>query len=667
MKITAAQARHRISQLREVINHQRYLYHVLDKAELSEAALDSLKHELAQLEDQFPQFITKDSPTQRVAGQALPQFKKVRHTAPMLSLNDVFSLTELEQWEQRLRKLTTKTLLYYAEIKMDGLAVTLRYEDGVLVQGATRGDGKVGEDVTMNLRTIESVPLRLRGKTYPKVVEVRGEVYMTKAQFEKINKAEDNKYANPRNISAGSIRQLDPKIAAARGLSFMAYDCVTDLGVTEHSAVHARLTELGFPSNSLNRRCANLAEVEQYHTEVMQRRAKLPYWTDGIVVNVDSLALYRQFGVIGKAPRGSVAYKFPAEQATTLVEDIQVQVGRTGALTPVAHLTPVPVAGSTVARATLHNADEIKRLDVRVGDTVVIEKAGDIIPDVIAVVTELRPATSRPYRFPQRCPACLAAVARQANEVAYYCVNPKCPAKHREQLYHFVSKTALDIKGLGPKIVDALVDANLVKAPADFFRLTVSQLLPLERFAEKSAENLVREIKQATQVPLARFIYALGIRHVGEETAIALASHFQSLARVRQADLTALETVPDIGGVVAKSIVAYFQDTKAQTQLDDLLHYVTVVKHQPSGGAAGSSQNHSALYGKTCVLTGTLEHLTRDAAKQKIREAGGNVSGSVSKATDYVIAGSEPGSKYDKAKALGVTILSEAEFLRLVQ
>ncbi|EKD76744.1 MAG: hypothetical protein ACD_43C00006G0002, partial [uncultured bacterium] len=392
--LTLAQAKQRILKLREVINHQRYLYHVFDKAELSEAALDSLKHELALLEDDFPQLITSDSPTQRVAGTALPQFQKVRHTAPMLSLNDVFSFAELEQWEQRLRKLTTEPLPYYAEIKMDGLAVTLLYENGIFKHGATRGDGKVGEDVTVNLRTIESIPLRLRGNSYPKVLEVRGEVYMTKAQFEKINKAEETKYANPRNISAGSIRQLDPKIAAARGLSFMAYDCVTDLGVREHSAVHERLIELGFPSNRLNRRCADLHAVEEYHTEIMKRRSKIPYWTDGVVVNIDNLDLLRQFGVIGKAPRGSVAYKFPAEQATTLVQDIQVQVGRTGALTPVAHLQPVLVAGSTVARATLHNADEIKRLDVRVGDTVVIEKAGDIIPDVVSVVPELRPASS---------------------------------------------------------------------------------------------------------------------------------------------------------------------------------------------------------------------------------------------------------------------------------
>lgn len=661
----ASQAKHRIIQLREVINQQRYLYHVLDKAELSEAALDSLKHELAQLEEQFPQFITKDSPTQRVAGQALPQFTKVRHSVAMLSLNDVFSLDELTQWEQRLRKLTTQPLRYYAEIKMDGLAVTLRYEAGVFVQGATRGDGKIGEDVTMNLRTIESIPLRLRGKNYPKTVEVRGEVYMTKTQFEKINRAEGNKYANPRNISAGSIRQLDPRIVAARGLSFMAYDCVTDLGVTDHSVVHERLAELGFPSNGLNRRCVSLDEVEKYHSDIMQRRAKLPYWTDGIVVNVDSLAQYRQFGVIGKAPRGSVAYKFPAEQATTIVEDIQIQVGRTGALTPVAHLKPVPVAGTTVARATLHNADEIERLDVRIGDTVVIEKAGDIIPDVVSVVADLRPKTSQPYHFPKQCPACGAVIARRAKAVAHYCINSRCPAQHREQLYHFVSKSALDIKGLGPRIVDQLVDERLVQTPADFFRLTVEQLLPLERFAQKSAENLVREIKQAATVSLARFIYALGIRHVGEETAIALANHFQTLRQLRQADQTSLETVPDVGSIVAHSIVAYFADKKNQQQLDDLLQYVTVHKQQNVGVMVGGKA--SPLYGKTCVLTGTLEHLTRAAAKQKIREAGGNVSGSVSQATDYVITGSDPGSKYDKAKALGVTILSEADFLKLLK
>jgi DNA ligase (NAD+) len=663
MKVSLAQASKRVAKLRDVINHERYLYHVLNKGELSEAALDSLKHELAQLEELFPQLVTADSPTQRVAGQALPQFKKVRHSVTMLSLNDVFSFAELQHWEQRLRKLTTQPLRYYAEIKMDGLAVTLRYEAGQFVQGATRGDGTVGEDVTANLRTIESIPLRLRGRHYPAVVEVRGEVYMTKAQFEKINQQEGGKYANPRNISAGSIRQLDPTMTAARGLSFMAYDCVTDLEISAHSAVHERLVELGFPSNRLNRPCANLAEVEQYHQAIMERRTKLPYWTDGVVVNVDSLPLYRQFGVIGKAPRGSVAYKFPAEQATTVVADIQVQVGRTGALTPVAHLRPVPVAGTTVARATLHNADEIKRLDVRLGDTVVIEKAGDIIPDVVSVITALRPKTSQAYRFPRHCPSCRAPVQKRNGEVAHYCVNPHCPAQHREQLYHFVSKAALDIKGLGPKIVDLLVDERLVQTPADFFRLTVDQLLPLDRFAEKSANNLVREIHQAARISLARFIYALGIRHVGEETAIALANHFLSLQRLRQAVVGDLEAVPDIGGVVANSIAAYFKDQKQQQQLDDLLQHMTIEKPTKASAVTGK---RSPLYGKTIVLTGTLKHFTRDAAKQKIREAGGNVSSSVSATTDYVIAGTEPGSKYDKAKALGVAVLSETEFLKLL-
>ncbi|MBI4407583.1 MAG: NAD-dependent DNA ligase LigA, partial [Candidatus Kerfeldbacteria bacterium] len=492
-------AKQRIAQLKQTIDHHRYLYHVLDKQEISEAALDSLKHELAQLEEQFPQLVTTDSPTQRVGGKPLPGFKKVKHSRGMLSLNDVFSAKELQEWEQRVRKLAPGKPQYYAEIKMDGLAVNLRYEAGIFVQGATRGDGKVGEDVTENLKTIESIPLRLLGD-YPAVVEVRGEVYMTKQHFEQLNQREDNKYANPRNVSAGSIRQLDPKMTASRKLSFMAYDCVTDLGLQYHSEIHQWLQDHGFPSNPHNKICRSLAEVETYHADIMKRRAKLPYWTDGVVVNIDDLELFKTLGVIGKAPRGSVAYKFPAEQATTIVEDIQVQVGRTGALTPVAHLKPVFVAGTTVSRATLHNDDEIKRLDVRIGDTAIIEKAGDIIPDVVKVLPELRSKSSKAYLFPKKCPACGSAVERRAGEVAYYCPNPNCFAQERERFYHFVSKTGFDIRGLGPKIIDQLMDEGLIHEYADLFKLTAGDLEPLERFAEKKASNIVADIHARRQI-----------------------------------------------------------------------------------------------------------------------------------------------------------------------
>ena len=584
----------------------------------------------------------------------------------MLSLNDVFSLEELQDWEQRITKVTKTLPTYYAEIKMDGLAVTLRYEHGVFRQGATRGDGKVGEDVTENLKTIESIPLKLRGKV-PDVVEVRGEVYMTKRQFEQLNKTSDIQYANPRNVSAGSIRQLDPKIAASRKLSFMAYDCVTNVGVALHSQVHQWLVDHGFPSNKHNQLARSLSEVESYHQKIVQLRKDLPYWTDGIVVNIDDLAVYKKLGVVGKAPRGAVAYKFPAEQATTIVEDIQVQVGRTGALTPVAHLKPVHVAGTTVSRATLHNCDEIKRLDIRVGDTVIIEKAGDIIPDVIQVLPKLRSPQSKSYVFPRKCPACHSPVERREREVAYYCTNPQCFAQERERFYHFVSKTGFDIRGLGPKIIDQLIDAGLLHEYADLFELKVGDLEPLERFAEKKAGNIVIEIQTRKTIALSRFIYSLGIRHVGEETAITLANQFGTVAKLRQAvvetrDLASLQAVPDIGPIVAQSIVDYFSNKKNIQQVDRLLKFVNIIN--PVGT---SYRKYPQIDHKTFVVTGTLTGFSRDEAKAAIRAAGGDVSSSVSKQTDYVVMGENPGSKYDKAKALGVKILNEAEFRKMIQ
>lgn len=665
--MTKQQAQQRIKKLRQEINHHRYLYHVLDKQEISEAALDSLKHELVQLEQQWPELITSDSPTQRVSGKPLAQFQKVSHRQAMLSLNDVFSVTELQDWEKRMLKLTTTPLSYYAEIKMDGFAVSLLYRDGKFIQGSTRGDGRVGEDVTENLKTIESIPLVLRGQ-YPAELEVRGEVYMTKQQFEVLNAQSETKFANPRNVAAGSIRQLNPVMAAARKLSFMAYDCVTELGLKKHSDVHDYLRELGFVSNGHNKRCASIQVVQQHYETLAKLRNNLPYWIDGVVVNIDSLTTFRELGVVGKAPRGAVAYKFPAEQATTIVEDIQVQVGRTGALTPVAHLRPVLVAGSTVSRATLHNQDEIKRLDVRIGDTVIVEKAGDIIPDVVQVLTKLRPKHSRPYHFPKRCPVCHSAVERRPGEAAHYCTNSKCFAQERERLYHFVSKAAFDITGLGPKIIDQLIQAGLVSSFADIFAVTAGDLEPLERFAEKSAAKLVQEIQQHRTIALARLIYALGIRHVGEETAIALANYFGSLEKLRDAvetlQATSLQDIPDIGPVVAKSITNYFQNKTNQTQLDRLLEYVHIQSARVETPRRGISTR--GVTGKTFVLTGALPTLTRDQAKDKIRSAGGKISGSVSAKTDYVVAGDEPGSKYDKAKQLGVKILTEQELLRLL-
>ncbi len=673
--MTKTAARQRIAKLRVEIDRHRYLYHVLDRPEISDAALDSLKHELAQLEGQWPDLVTPDSPTQRVGGRPLNEFAKVRHRTPMLSLNDAFSTDEVTEWVDRIKRLLPSNLSaqldYYAEIKMDGLALSLIYRAGVLVRAATRGDGTTGEDVTQNVRTIEAVPLRLNdAKLKPSVaqklrgeVEVRGEVFMTKKVFEALNARQAKRgepvFANPRNAAAGSVRQLDPKITAARQLDFQAYDLATDLGQTTHEQCHELLKQLGFKSGERNRLCSDLKEIEAYHESIGKLRPSLPYWTDGIVINVNNLELHRRLGVVGKAPRGSIAYKYPAEQATTVVQDIQVQVGRTGALTPVAHLKPVRVSGSTVARATLHNIDEIRRLDVRIGDTVIIAKAGDIIPDVIQTLPKLRTGREKIWHLPKQCPACGSKVLRRPGEVAAYCSNPKCYAQTRERFYHFVSKAAFDVDGLGPKIIDQLLDAKVVRDPSDIFKLTEADLKPLERFAEKSAANLVKAIQASRQASLSRFVYSLGIRHVGEETAVALANQFASLEHIRSASADQFNAVPDIGAVVAKSLAGYFYDSANQAFVDRLLKNGVVV--------INPRRVSKKFKGKSFVFTGTLEHFTRAEAKTLVRNHGGQTSESVSADTDYVVVGSEPGSKADKARKLGVKTLTEVEFIKLVE
>ena len=661
--MTKQQAKQRIAKLKKEIDHARYLYHVLDKQEISDAALDSLKHELAQLEQQYPDLITLDSPTQRVAGQPLDKFQKVTHSQRMLSLVDCFSEEELEDWQKRIKKLAPHEQIdYYSEIKMDGLAVNLLYENGIFIQGATRGDGTIGEDVTLNLKTINSIPLKLN-EPFLKKIEVRGEVYMTKKNFELLNKNEEEKFANPRNAAAGSIRQLDPKIAAKRRLDFMAYDIATDLNLKTHQEVHELLVKLGFKSNQYNQFCKNIAEVQKFYQKIGKIRKNFPYWSDGTVIIVNDMALFNKLGVVGKAPRGAIAYKYPAEQATTIVEDIQVQVGRTGALTPVAHLQPVNVAGSTVSRATLHNEDEIKRLDVRIGDTVIIQKAGDIIPDILQVLINLRPKNARHFIFPKKCPACGSKVIRREGEAAHFCTNKKCFAQEREKLYHFVSKKAFDIVHLGPKIIDHLLSSGLIASSADIFSLTKADLQPLERFAEKSTDNLIAAINKAKNISLSRFIYALGIRHVGEETAIELAKHFGSLEKIQTASFEELNNIHEIGDVMAQSIYEYFQNKKNHELIRDLIK---------SGVHIGRDmlwhvRTNSRITGKIFVLTGTLKTMTRDDAKDKIRAAGGNISSIVSKKTDYVLVGSEPGSKYAKAKKLAVKTITEKDFLNLLK
>ena len=677
------QAKQRIKKLRDEINHHRYLYHVLDKQEISDAALDSLKHELARLENEFPDLITKDSPTQRVSGKALQGFKKVEHNPRMLSLNDAFSFEEILAWIERIERYLREdiALEFFAEIKADGLAVSLVYENGVFVRGATRGDGSTGEDVTENLKTIESIPLKLEehsvlsfeGGAVDRVnkavrdaqtgrVEVRGEVYMKKKDFEEMNKeqkkAQEKIFSNPRNAAAGTIRQLDSKVAASRPLSYLCWDVITDLGQKTHAESHAIAKSLGFPVAQVNEYCDSTQKLESFYGRIDKKRDKLNFNIDGIVLILNSIKIYKKLGFVGKAPRGAIAWKFPAEQATTIVKDIIIQVGRTGALTPVAIFEPTQVAGSIVSRATLHNEDEIKRLDVRVRDTVIIQKAGDIIPDVVEVLERLRLKSAKKFEMPKKCPVCGSDTRRKQGEAAHYCTNKDCPARHRESLYHFVSKKAFNIDGLGPKILDQLLDVDLIKDASDIFSLKKEDIQELERFDVKSAENLIRAIDASREISLGRFIYALGIRHVGEETAQSLALRFGSLDAIQNTSLEDLRHVSDIGDVVAESIVEYFSDDNHQDFVKRIIRNHVNIRTE--------KLISRKLEGKTFVLTGTLDNLTRDEAKQKIRLLGGDVSSSVSKQTNYLVAGESAGSKLEKAEKLNVKIIDEKEFLGLL-
>lgn len=686
--LTKEQAKQRIEKLKKEINYHRYLYHVLDRQEISDAALDSLKHELFELEQQYPEFITPDSPTQRVGGKPLEKFEKFTHPAPMLSFNDAFSLKEMKEWVERNEKIVkgANQCGYYCELKIDGLGIELIYENDVLKVGATRGDGKTGEDVTNNLKTIEAIPLRLLSKeevvknlkkeglfqvarklsrSWPKTLVVRGEVFLSKKEFKRINdelaKKGEKTYANPRNLAAGSVRQLDPKVTASRKLDSFAYDIITELGQKTHEEEHKILKAFGFKTNPHNRFCKNLEEVEKFRNHWEKAREKLSYEIDGIVVILNNNAVFEKLGVVGKAPRGAIAYKFSPKEATTILENVIWQVGRTGVLTPVAILKPVEIGGVTISHATLHNLDEIKRLGVKIGDTVIVGRAGDVIPDVRGVLKNLRTGKEKTIKVPKRCPVCGSKVIKIEGEVAYRCSNKNCGAIQRRNLYHFVSKSAFDIVGLGPKIIDQLIDEGLISSPADIFELKEGDLVPLERFAEKSAQNLIEAIEKSKEISLARFIYALGIRHVGEETAIDLANQFGSLEKLKKASLEELLRVKDIGEVVAKSIYDWFRD-KRNLKLLERLVKVGVKIISPKLKAKSQK-----LKDKTFVFTGELESMTRDEAKEKIRELGGNVSSSVSKNTDFVVVGKEPGSKYNKAKKLGVKIIREEEFLRMVK
>ncbi len=658
--MTKQEAKKRIAKLRQVINKHNYKYHVLDKPEINDAAFDSLKHELFNLEEKYPDLITPDSPTQRVSGKALDKFEKVKHKKRMLSLEDIFYEEEFEAWQERIQKLVPSVKLkYFAELKIDGFAVSLIYKNGIFARGATRGDSQTGEDITQNLKTINSIPLSI--KTKEKEVEIRGEVYMTKKAFEEVNEEREKQnlplYANPRNTAAGSIRQLDPKIAASRKLDFLAYDIVTDLGQKTHGQEHEMLRDLGFRT-SHEEKCNSLKQILEFREKIKRIRKKLSYQIDGLVIKVNDNEIFEKLGTVGKAPRGAIAFKFPAKEVTTVIEDIVIQVGRTGALTPVAHLKPVRLSGVLITRATLHNEDEIKRLDVKIGDTVIIQRAGDVIPDVVKVVKDLRNGKEKKFKMPVSCPACGGKVIRPEGEVVYRCANTDCGLIRRKEIIHFVSKKAFNIDGLGPQIVNKLMDEGLINDQADLFSLLKGDLIPLENFGEKSAENLIKSINESKEIPLDRFIYALGIRHVGEETAIALSQYFGSLDKLMKAGQDTLAGIEDVGQIVAQSIIKWFNRKRNKELIDSLIKNRVKIKSVKAF--------ERKLEGISFVLTGELDSYTREEAKTRIRQLGGEVPNSVSKKTNYVIAGKNPGSKYEKAKKLGVKIINEKELLKIL-
>lgn len=666
--MSASQAKKRIEKLRKAINHHRYLYHVLDRQEISDAALDSLKHELAELESQYPEFITADSPTQRVGGKPLDKFAKVRHRVRQWSFDDAFDKEEIKKFDERIKRMLEKEIglkdgiEYLCELKIDGFKIILTYENGFLKTAATRGDGITGEDVTQNVKIIESIPLRLE-KDVSLVAE--GEIWMSKKEFDKINeqrrKNKEPLFANPRNIAAGSIRQLDPSVAASRKLDSFIYDLTWSkerMPKTQFEELNL-LKELGFKVDAHFRLCKNIGEIIDLWEKYQKKKDSLPYGVDGIVVKVNKREWQEILGYTGKSPRFAIAFKFPAKQATTLVEDIQVQVGRTGVLTPVAHLRPVLLAGSTVSRATLHNEDEIKRLGVRIGDTVIVQKAGDVIPDVVEVLRDLRTGKERKFEMPKECPICGGPLKREKDSPIVRCANKRCASIHRYSLYYFASKNAFNIEGLGPKIIDVLMDNNLIQDAADLFDLKEGDLVPLERFAEKSAENLVKAIDGRREIDFARFITALGILHVGERTAEDLAEEFDSIEDLQKASLEKLESIENIGGVVAKSIYKWLKDDYNKKFLKKLLERVKIKKEKKKKG--------TKLKGLRFVLTGSLKSLAREEAKERIRALGGEVLETVSKKTDFVVAGGEPGSKYERAKKLGIKILNEKELLSMLQ
>ncbi|MBP9727429.1 MAG: NAD-dependent DNA ligase LigA [Gammaproteobacteria bacterium] len=658
----------RVEKLREQLNLHNYRYYVLDDPSICDAEYDRLFHELQNLEETYPELKTSDSPTQRVGAAPLAEFQPVLHSISMLSLSNVFDFNELQAFDKRIkdRIKNANSIEYVCEPKLDGLAISLRYEQGVLVQAATRGDGQTGENVTDNCRTIKTIPLKLINHNIPNILEVRGEVYMPLSGFAKLNEfileKNEKPFANPRNAAAGSLRQLDSKITVTRPLAFFAYGIgeISEVIAETHSEVLKRLSALGFCVSPGYQMVQGAQGCQDYYEQLIQKRHTFDYEIDGMVIKTNSLSLQTELGFISRSPRWATAYKFPAAEVTTTVESVDFQVGRTGALTPVARLKPVSVAGVIVSNATLHNMDEIARKDIRIGDTVIVRRAGDVIPEVARVVLECRQHNTKTIESPTHCPICQSEVEKIEGESAIRCPGGlHCSAQCKEMIRHFASRKAMDIEGLGDKLIEQLVDKSLIKTAADLFQLSFNQLASLERMAEKSAKNIIDALEKAKNTTLNRFIFSLGIRDVGETTALSLAQYFGDLTGIMQATTEDLLAVNDVGPIVAENIRAFFDDSHNQQVIRELL---AANIHWP---AMPQKPAENKLSGKIFVLTGTLSSMSREEAKEKLQALGAKLSESVSKKTNYVVAGEEPGSKLQKAQALGVSILDEIEFLKL--
>lgn len=658
-------AKSRVQELRDLLNQYGYEYYVLDQPSVPDAEYDKLMNELIEIEESFPELKTADSPTQRIGGQVLDAFEKVQHQTSMLSLGNAFNEEDLRDFDRRVRQAVGDEFSYVCELKIDGLAVSLRYEDGYLVLGATRGDGTTGENITENLKTIRSIPLRIKE---PLSMEVRGEAFMPRKSFEALNEAKMERdevpFANPRNAAAGSLRQLDPKIAAKRNLDIFVY-AMTDTGELEidsHSESLNLLDDLGFKTNKERQTCETIDDVIAYIESWQTKRPELSYDIDGIVVKVDSFDQQAELGTTAKSPRWAIAYKFPAEEVVTKLVNIELTVGRTGVITPTAILEPVQVAGTTVQRASLHNEDLIREKDIRIGDYVVVKKAGDIIPEVVNVIEEKRTGEEQEFTMPTHCPECESELVRLEEEVALRCINPSCPAQIREGLIHFVSRNAMNIDGLGEKVISQLFREQLIKDVADIYTLTKHQLIELERMGEKSADNLIAAIEASKENSLERLLFGLGIRHVGAKATKTLAQHFETIDKLTKATYDELVAINEIGAKMADAIVAYFTQEEVQELIHELKEYGVNLTYK--GPKLVSVENVDSVFaGKTVVLTGKLEQLSRNEAKAQIEALGGKVTGSVSKKTDLVVAGEEAGSKLTKANELEIEVWDEARLL----